>query len=204
MTEANIARTESQNLRKEIQKVRPSKNDMWQLGGGNLAGVMTGEGIIQGMKERDEKDAEKQANDAAKAAAKAAKPPVTPYTKKWQVWFEHDGAPSTIPRYWQSVISITSDVSSTDWHYPPRPTASHCGLSATPTQAQHPPVTRNDSPVLLSSPLSSPPTSPTPHVGRQLRLRKWWWSSLLSTCTIVSKLTGYQHSFSFIWPQHCI
>ena len=142
------------------------------LGRGNLAGVMTGEGILQGMMERDEKDAENQANHAAKASAKAAKLPVTPYIKKRQVRFEHDGAPFPIPRYRQSVISITSDASSTDWHYLPRPTASHCSLSATPTQSQHPPVTRNDSPVLLSSPLSSPPPSPTLHVGRQLRLRK--------------------------------
>jgi len=128
---------------------------------------MTGEGILQGMIEHDEKDAEKQANCAAKAAAKAAKPPVTPYTKKRQVWFQHDGAPSTIPRHWQSVISITSEASSTDWHYDPRPTASCCGLPATPTQGHHPPVTRNDSPVL-----SSPPPLPTPLVGRQMRLRK--------------------------------
>ena len=172
MTEANIARTESYNLRKEIQKVRPSKKDMRQIGRGDLVGVMTGEGILQGMKQRDEKDAEKQANHAAKAAAIAAKPLVTPDTKKRQFQFEHDGAPSNIPRYRQSVISITSDASSTDWHYLPCPTASRCGLSATCIQAQHPPVTRNDTPVLLSSTLSSPPPSPTPCVGRQLRLRK--------------------------------
>jgi hypothetical protein len=72
---------------------------------------MTGEEILQGMKKHDEKDAEKQANHAAKAAAKAAKPPITPCTKKRQVRFEHDGAPSTIPWYRQSVISITSDAS---------------------------------------------------------------------------------------------
>jgi len=96
---------------------------------------MTGEGILQGMKERDEKDAEKQTNHAAKGAAKAAKPPVTPYPKKWQFRFGHDGAPSTIPRYRQSVISFTSDLSSTVWHCLHRPTASCCGLSAIPTQA---------------------------------------------------------------------
>jgi len=143
MTEADIARTESQNLRNEIQKVLPSKVDMRQRGRGNVAGVMAREGILQGMKECDEKDAEKQANHAAKAAAKAAEPLVTPYTKKWPVQYEHDGAPSTIPRYRQSVISITSDALSIDWHSLPRPTASRCGLSATPTQTQHPPYSDN-------------------------------------------------------------
>jgi hypothetical protein len=87
---------------------------MRQLGRGNLAGVGTGEGILQGMKERDEKDAEKQANWAANAATKATKPPVTPDTKKPQVRFQHDGAPSTIRQYQYSVISITSESSSTD------------------------------------------------------------------------------------------
>ncbi|KAF8543510.1 hypothetical protein BDD12DRAFT_802003 [Trichophaea hybrida] len=104
MTEGDIARTESHNLRKEIQMMRPSNNPIRQLGRGNLVGVMIREGILQGMKEGDGNDAEKQAN-------RAAKPPITPYTKKRQVQFEHDGAPSTIPWYWQSVISITSDAS---------------------------------------------------------------------------------------------
>ncbi|KAF8241985.1 hypothetical protein K440DRAFT_640535 [Wilcoxina mikolae CBS 423.85] len=175
MTEADIARTDSYNLRKEIQKIRPSKKDMRQLGRGNLAGVMTGEGILQGMKERDKKDAEKQATRAAKAAAKAAKPPVTPHVivaKKRHVRFEHDGIPSTVPRYrQQSVFSINSDASSTDWHYHPRPTASRRGR----TQPEDPPVTidTQNSPVTIdSSPLSSPPPSPTPLVRSQLHLRK--------------------------------
>jgi len=163
MTEANIARTESHNLQTEIEKVHPSEKDIRQLGRGNLAGVMTGKGIFQGMKEHDEKDAETEAN----CAAKAAKPAVTPYTKRWQVWFQLDWPPSTISRFWQSVIAITSNVSSTEWHYHPRPTASRCGLLTTVTQAHNPPVTRNDSPAL-----SSPPPLPTPPVGRQLHLRK--------------------------------
>ncbi|KAF8534626.1 hypothetical protein BDD12DRAFT_809210 [Trichophaea hybrida] len=173
MTEADIASTDSYNLHKEIQKIRPSKKDMRQLGRGNLAGVMTGEGILQGMKERDEKDTEKQANRAAKADAKAAKPPATPriiVAKKRHVRIEHDGAPSTVPRYHQqSAFSITSDASSTDWHYHPRPTASRSG-PARSSPTQDPPVTIDSSP--LSSPLPSPPPSPTPLVGRQLRLRK--------------------------------
>ncbi|KAF8534352.1 hypothetical protein BDD12DRAFT_809441 [Trichophaea hybrida] len=64
---------------KKFKRFVLAKKDMQQLGRGNLAGVMTGEGILQGMKERDMKDAEKQATRAAKAAAKAAKPPVTPH-----------------------------------------------------------------------------------------------------------------------------
>ncbi|KAF8536308.1 hypothetical protein BDD12DRAFT_890588 [Trichophaea hybrida] len=166
---ADIARTDSYNLRKEIQNIRPSKKHIRQLGRGNLAGVMTGEGILQGMKEQDEKDAEKQATRAAKAAAKAAKPPVTPHVvvaKKRHVRFEHDGIPSTVPRYrQQSVFSITSDASSTDWHYHPQPTAIRRGPArTTPTP---------DSPVTIdSSPLSSPPPSPTPLVRSELYLWK--------------------------------
>ena len=57
-------------------KIRPSKKDLRHLGKGNLAGVMTGEGILDVMQERDKKDREKAAKKAEKAekAARAKKP----------------------------------------------------------------------------------------------------------------------------------
>ena len=65
--QADIANAETQRVREAVKKIRPSKKDLRHLGKGNLAGVMTGEGILDAMQERDEKDREKAAEKAEKA-----------------------------------------------------------------------------------------------------------------------------------------
>ena len=68
-----------------MKKIRPSKKDLRHLGKGNLAGVMTGEGILDMMQEHDKKDREKSAKKAENAAhakeptqAAPASGPITP------------------------------------------------------------------------------------------------------------------------------
>ena len=48
--QADIANAEAQRVREAV-KTRPSKKDLRHLGKGNLAGVMTGEGILDVMQE---------------------------------------------------------------------------------------------------------------------------------------------------------
>ncbi|KAF8541833.1 hypothetical protein BDD12DRAFT_803373 [Trichophaea hybrida] len=123
-TEAEIVQAETQNLRREIKKTRPNKKDMRQLGKGNLAGVMTGNTILEGMLEREQKKAaeklaaaERKAKRVAKAVEKASKV-ATPYTpravqKNRQVRFEYDKIPSTVPRHRHSTPVMPPPVNGT-------------------------------------------------------------------------------------------
>ena len=70
--QADIANTEAQRVQEAVKKTRPSKKDLRHLGKGNLAGVITGESILDVMQERDKKDREKAAK--AEKATRAKKP----------------------------------------------------------------------------------------------------------------------------------
>ena len=73
--QADIANAEAQRVREAVKKIQPSTKDLRHLGKGNLAGVMSGEGILDAMQERDKKDSEKAAKKAEKAKATRAKKP---------------------------------------------------------------------------------------------------------------------------------
>ena len=83
--QADIANAEAQQVREAVKKIRPSKKDLRHLGKGDLAGVITGEGILDVMQECDKKDREKAAKKAGKTAcvkkpaqAAPAPGPITP------------------------------------------------------------------------------------------------------------------------------
>ena len=59
--QADIANAEAQKVREAVKAIRPSKKDLRQLGKGNLAGVLSGEAILKGIKERGEKQSKKVA-----------------------------------------------------------------------------------------------------------------------------------------------
>ena len=57
----DIAHAQAKKLREAVKQIRPSKKDLRRLGKGNLAGVMTGEDILNDMEERERKDQERAA-----------------------------------------------------------------------------------------------------------------------------------------------
>ena len=59
--QADIAHAQAKKLREAVKQIHPSKKDLRRLGKGNLAGVMTGEDILNDMEERERKDQEKAA-----------------------------------------------------------------------------------------------------------------------------------------------
>ncbi|KAG0125778.1 hypothetical protein HOY82DRAFT_542915 [Tuber indicum] len=59
--QADIANGEAQKVREAVKAIRPSKKDLRQLGRGNLAGVLSREAILQGIKEQEEKQSKKAA-----------------------------------------------------------------------------------------------------------------------------------------------
>jgi hypothetical protein len=80
----DLAETQLQRLQEQIKNIRPSKKDMRQFSKSQRAAVMTGEAILAGMKEREDKDVAVKEKRAAKKAQKAQKetPVIVPVTPK--------------------------------------------------------------------------------------------------------------------------
>ena len=50
--QTDIANVEARRVRGAVKRIQPSKQDLRHLGKGNLAGMMTGKGILNEMQER--------------------------------------------------------------------------------------------------------------------------------------------------------
>jgi len=85
--QADIANTEAQRVREAVKKLRPSMNDLWKLGKGIVAGVMTGENILKQIQVQEKIDKEKAAKKqfpTRKSAQRAVV--VTPVRPR--IWFQ--------------------------------------------------------------------------------------------------------------------
>jgi hypothetical protein len=88
----DLAETQLQRLQEQIKNIRVSKKDMRQFSKSQRAAVMTGEAILAGMKEREDKDVAVKEKRAAKKAQKEI-PVIVPVTpKRSRVRFVHTTA----------------------------------------------------------------------------------------------------------------
>ena len=59
--QADITHAQAKRLQEAVKQIRPSKKDLRRLGKGNLAGVATGEDILNDMQEQERKNEERAA-----------------------------------------------------------------------------------------------------------------------------------------------
>ena len=96
VTMADIADAQAQKLCETLKKVPPGKKDRRQMkDASNLAGAMSGGGIMRAMEERDRKDQEKAASQASKQAAKVARQIATKEAADSQLATAQQPPPST-------------------------------------------------------------------------------------------------------------
>ena len=93
---SDITDAQAQKLYETLKKVPPGKKDHCQLKhASNLAGAMSGGGIIRAIEERDRKDQEKAALQASKQAAKVARQIATKEAADSQLATPQQPSPST-------------------------------------------------------------------------------------------------------------